>query len=51
MISLVQIWISNSLSSKNKVPVVGDLKHLWWVSFGRSRDPPYFITMYLVSSL
>lgn len=36
-------------SSRKRVWAMGDLMHAWCVSFGRLRDPPYFVTMYLVS--
>ena len=43
------MWLSNIFSSRKRVLVVGDLEHVWYVSFGRPREPPSLVTIHLVS--
>ena len=46
---LVVTCISNSLSSRNSVLAIGDLRQACCLSFGRCSEPPYLADMYLAS--
>ena len=45
----MSLWISNSLSSRKRDLAMEDLGNAWYVNFGGLREPPYLVTIYLVS--